>query len=134
MTYLAPPNFRILPIAMALAVGACSWSTIASAQSAPATAEPRPSTDIGTMRLTDEEREAILDANTEDEAAAARGELTESEDFGRGVHGEVGVMIGSHGTRGIYGTADIPLGDNGGATISFESSRFGYRRSRPNPR
>jgi hypothetical protein len=40
----------------------------------------------------------------------------------------VGVMIGSHGTRGVYGAADIPLGDNAGASVSFESSRFGYRR------
>jgi hypothetical protein len=37
-------------------------------------------------------------------------------------------MIGSHGTRGIYGTAEIPLGDNAGAVVSFENSRFGYRR------
>lgn len=86
------------------------------------------------MRLTDEQRDAILDANTEARAAAARGELTGSESPGRGIHGEMGVMIGSNGTRGVYGTAEIPLGDNAGAIVSFESSRFGYRRSRLIPR
>ena len=73
----------------------------------------------------------ILDNNTEEKAAAARGELPGSEGAGRGIHGEVGVMIGSNGTRGAYGTADIPLGDNAGATVSFETSRFGYRRPQP---
>jgi hypothetical protein len=37
-------------------------------------------------------------------------------------------MIGTHGTRGAYGTAAIPLGDNAGAVVSFESSRYGVRR------
>ena len=69
----------------------------------------------------------ILDHNTVESAAAARGELTGSE-RARGIHGEVGVMIGSHGTRGAYGTADIPLGDHASATVSVESSRIGYGR------
>lgn len=70
----------------------------------------------------------ILNNNTVEKAAAARGELVGAEVPGRGIHGEIGFMIGSNGTRGAYGTADIPLGDNAGATVSFESSRFGYRR------
>jgi hypothetical protein len=74
---------------------------------------------------------AILDNNTEERAAAARGELPGARGIGRGIHGEVGVMIGSNGTRGAYGTADIPLGDNAGATVSFETSRYGYRRPQP---
>ncbi len=37
-------------------------------------------------------------------------------------------MIGTQGARGVYGTADIPLGENVGATVSFESSSFGHRR------
>jgi hypothetical protein len=37
-------------------------------------------------------------------------------------------MVGSHGTRGIYGTAAVPLGDNAGAVVSFENSRYGWRR------
>jgi len=138
MTQLMPSNFRALPIALALAAGTCCWSTTVFAQPAPvpATAQPASpaSTDTDPIRLTDEQRDAILDANTEERAAAARREPTESEGFGRGIHGEMGFMIGTNGTRGAYGTADIPLGDNAGATISFESSRFGYRRSRSIPR
>jgi len=91
-------------------------------------AEAAPPSDADTVRLTDEQRDRILDRNTEDSAAAARGELAGAERTARGIHGEVGVMIGSHGTRGAYGMADIPLGDNAGATVSVESSRFGYGR------
>jgi len=71
---------------------------------------------------------AILDGNTAESAAVARGELPDSEDARRGVHGEIGAMIGTHGARAIYGTAAIPLGDHADAVVSFESSSFGYRR------
>jgi hypothetical protein len=140
MTYVMLPNVRALPIALALAASVCGLSTTAFAQSTPASAttQPAPPTVADTnpdpMRLTDEQRDAILNANTEARAAAARGELSDSESLGRRIHGEMGVMIGSNGTRGIYGTADIPLGENAGATVSFESSRFGYPRSRLTPR
>lgn len=95
------------------------------AQTAPAAGAPLSS---DTIRLTDEQRDRILEGNTEDSAAAARGELTSAERADRRIHGEVGMMIGTAGTRGIYGTAAIPLGDNAGAVVSIESSRFGYRR------
>jgi hypothetical protein len=133
MTRLMPAHFRARPIVFALVAGASCWSTASFAQSAPEpapTAQSRPSTDDA-VRLTDEQRMEILDNNTEEKAAAARGELAGSGNVGRGIHGEVGVMIGSNGTRGAYGTADIPLGDNAGATVSFETSRFGYRRPQP---
>ena len=130
MTHLMPATFRALPIALALVAGASCWPTAATAQSAaaPTIVQPISSSADDTIRLTDEQRMEILDHNTVESAAAARGELTDSRSTGRGVHGEVGVMIGSHGTRGVYGTADIPLGDNAGATVSFESSRYGYGR------
>ncbi len=100
------------------------------AQSAPVpvVAQSTPPATDDTIRLTDEQRWKILEGNTVESAAAARGELPGSEGPGRGIHGEVGVMIGSHGTRGAYGTAEIPLGENGSATVSVESSTFGYRR------
>lgn len=121
-------GFRGFAIAFVIA-GGTGWSMPSAAQSAPAPAtDPASSGTPDIIRLTDEQRNAILDRNTEDSAAAARGELTKSQRVERGIHGEMGVMIGSYGTRGIYGTADIPLGDNAGATVSFESSRFGYRR------
>lgn len=140
MTYFMRSPLRALPVALALAAGAGCWSPAAFAQSAPtptttqAAPPAAPVTYTDPMRLTDEQRDEILNANTEARAAAARGEMTDSESLDRRIHGEMGVMIGSHGTRGIYGTADIPLGDNAGATVSFESSRFGYPRSRLDPR
>ncbi len=124
MTRPTPPRFRVLALAFALAGGAF-WSIPSSAQSAPAT--PPPATG-DTIRLTDEQRDLILSGITEDSAAAARGELTGPQRAERRIHGEVGVMIGSNGTRGAYGTAAIPLGDNAGAVVSFESTRYGYRR------
>jgi hypothetical protein len=92
------------------------------------TTQPAPSTTTDTIRLTDAQRDTILNNNTEEKAAAARGELTGSARAGLGIHGEFGVMIGSYGTRSVYGAAEIPLGDSAAATVSFESSRFGYRR------
>ena len=128
MTHSTPATFRALPIAFALVAGASCWSTASFAQSTtePTTVQPISSPADDTIRLSDQQRMEILDHNTVESAAAARGELPESRSAGRGIHGEVGVMIGSHGTRGVYGTADIPLGDNAGATVSFESSRYGY--------
>lgn len=41
----------------------------------------------------------------------------------RRVHGEVGVEIGTGGYRSIYGTMGAPIGDHGGAAVSFEAVR-----------
>lgn len=130
MTHSTPATFRAFPIALALVAGASCWPTASFAQSvaAPTTVQAISSPVDDTIRLTDAQRMAILDHNTVESAAAARGELPELRSPGRGIHGEVGFMIGSHGTRGAYGTADIPLGDNAGATVSAEISRYGYRR------
>jgi hypothetical protein len=46
------------------------------------------------------------------------------------IHGEVGAAIGTGGYRSMYGTAAIPIGENGGAIVSFENSRFGDPRGR----
>lgn len=46
------------------------------------------------------------------------------------IHGEFGALIGTGGMRSVYGTAAIPIGENGGAIVSFENSRFGQRRPR----
>lgn len=116
------PSLRTLPIALALVAGASCWPMVSSAQSVPATQAP------DTVRLSDEQRRAILDSNTMESAAAARGELTGADRADRRIHGEVGVMIGTNGTRGIYGVAEIPLGNNGSAVVSYENSRYGYRR------
>ncbi|WEK42116.1 MAG: hypothetical protein P0Y64_12015 [Candidatus Sphingomonas colombiensis] len=135
MTNSMSPNVRALSIAVAVTLGSFGGSATALAQSAtpisasaPAAVQPVPPSDGDVRRLTDEQRNAILDANTVESAALARGEQPMSGALDRRVHGEVGFMIGTNGARGAYGTADIPLGDNAGATVSFESSRFGPRR------
>ncbi len=51
----------------------------------------------------------------------------------RAVHGEIGAFVGSGGARGLFGTAEVPIGDRGFASFSFEDSRTddrGYRRRR----
>jgi hypothetical protein len=79
-----------------------------------------------TIRLSPEQIAKLRDSGTESSAAAAAGELT-GGGMGRGIHGEFGVTVGTHGTRGAYGVAAIPLGENAGAVVSFENSRFGRR-------
>lgn len=120
------PRLRAFPIALALVAGASCWATASVAQTAPV--PPAPAASGDSIRLTDEQRMAILDSNTVESAAAARGELPESRYGDRRIHGEIGAMIGTNGTRGIYGVAEIPLGDRASAVLSFENSRYGYRR------
>ena len=118
----------LLTVSAALAMG---WATPSTAQSAPEpTAEPAAPAPSDTVRLTDAQRDAILNGNTIDSAAAARGELTSTERTKRGIHGEMGVMIGSYGSHSIYGAAEIPLGDSAELRVMMESSRYGYRSSR----
>jgi hypothetical protein len=50
-----------------------------------------------------------------------------------GIHGEVGVEVGTGGHRAAYGTAVVPLGSDGSsATVSFATStgRDQWRRRR----
>jgi hypothetical protein len=115
-------------LALAATLCWCPLPAAAQTQAAPETAQPPATPDSDTIRLSDEQRDKILDSNTIESAARARGEMEGPGSTGPGIHGEVGAMIGSNGTRGIYGTAAIPLGDNAGAVVSFENSRYGYRR------
>jgi hypothetical protein len=118
---------RAFPIA--LAVVACCGSTAAAAQSSPPASTDQAAVATGdTIRLSDAQRDKILDSNTIESAARARGEMDDGGPPRPGIHGEIGAMVGSNGTRGLYGTAAVPLGDNAGAVVSFESSRYGYRR------
>lgn len=127
---------RSRPIALTIALAGallCPLPSVAQTTDVGATADtpaPVSSDDGNTLRLSDAQRDKILDESTEDSAAAARGELTGPERTARGIHGEVGIMIGTNGTRGAYGAADIPLGENAAASISVETSRFGFPRQR----
>ena len=66
------------------------------------------------------------------EAAAARNATAVGEPaingVGRQIHGEIGMMVGTNGTRGVFGSAVAPLGDTGSVAIAFENSRYGGRR------
>lgn len=79
-----------------------------------------------TIRLTPEQIAKLQATGTEAKAQAAAGELPVNG-VGRQVHGEVGVIIGTNGARGMFGTAAIPIGETGGAIVSFENSRYGRR-------
>ena len=82
------------------------------------------------VRLSDAEREKVLEA-----AAASRHERTavqsmddtSTEEFGRQIHGEVGFEIGTGGYRSAYGTAIVPIDNDGVAIISLGSTDFGSR-------
>ena len=125
MTRYSPA--RAVRSALSCAVAVVALQTGAMAQAVPEVPAPDP-TPADTIRLSDEQRDLILNRTTPDSAAIARGEMSGAERERAQIHGEVGVMVGTNGTRGMFGRADIPLGDRGGATIMFESSRFGYRR------
>ena len=77
------------------------------------------------ISLTPEQKREALDSG----GAGATGsvaDLSGQRDSGAGrIHGEIGAMIGTGGARGVYGTAAVPLGENAGAIISFENSRYG---------
>ena len=83
-------------------------------------------------RLSPEEKERILNASSE--AAADRALDTA---LGGGVsmrdapkiHGEVGISVGTGGV-GAFGTALVPLGENGMAILSFEDFRWNDSRRR----
>ncbi len=67
------------------------------------------------------------------EAAATRnaGKFSEPAVNGIGkpqIHGEVGMMIGTGGARGVYGSAVAPVGETGFVALAFENTRFGRRR------
>lgn len=87
------------------------------------------SSDPDTLSLSDAQKQELLAHNTESSVDAARAGLGRGPPV-RQIHGEIGAMIGSHGSRGIYGSAAVPLGDNADAAFSFEDSRYGYGRRR----
>lgn len=108
---------------------AIRFVSLALLPAAALSAQAVPADDPNTLSLSDAQKQELLAHNTETSVDAARAGLGNGSP-GRQIHGEIGAMVGTHGTRGIYGTAAIPLGDNAGATVSFEDSRYGYGRHR----
>jgi hypothetical protein len=86
-------------------------------------ADPAPPT---TYQLTPAQKAELAAASDEKKADPAADGLGGARH--RAVHGEVGAMIGTGGARSLFGTAAIPIGEDGGAILSFENSRFGTIR------
>ncbi|GAO38407.1 hypothetical protein SCH01S_15_00320 [Sphingomonas changbaiensis NBRC 104936] len=99
-----------------LALAAIGLGAAASAQS------PEPFDPSQVRRLSPEEKEEIL-ANSSERAADAALNSALGGGTSGGIHGEVGAVVGTGGTAGLFGTARIPLGDRGAAIISFEDYR-----------
>jgi hypothetical protein len=62
------------------------------------------------------------------EAAAVRNMKAENQIANgitppRSVHGEVGIAVGTGGYSSIFGTAVMPLGQNGAVALSFENTQ-----------
>jgi hypothetical protein len=89
----------------------------------PGSARAQPSDRPNTLSLSDAEKADLLSQDTEASVDAARQGLGGSSVPDHAIHGEIGVLAGSHGTRATYGTATVPLGAGSQANVSFESSR-----------
>jgi len=92
-----------------------------------APAKPLPSE----VRLSDADKEKVL----EEAAASARGPVStpSAENLADDalpppIHGEVGFTIGTGGYRSAYGTAIVPLKNDGVAIISLGTTDFGRNR------
>jgi hypothetical protein len=80
-----------------------------------------PASSAGVVALSAEAREQAL------EAGASRGKDDLGGGTKRGIHGEVGMEMGSHGTHALWGTAAVPLGDTGTAVVSVMTGSENYR-------
>lgn len=79
------------------------------------------------VRLSPDEREQAIESRHNAQIDPVEAQYLQPD--GK-IHGEVGVMIGTGGARGAYGVAAIPLGENAGAVVAFESQRFPTQRWR----
>ena len=113
---------RISLLCCLLAAGAAS--TAALGQTADSLAD-------NVRRLSPEEKERILAESSEAAADASLRSIMGGGGSGTSsqIHGEVGAMIGTGNTYGVFGTALVPLGENGSAIFSFSKSQFGDLRA-----
>jgi hypothetical protein len=104
-----------------VAIIACAgWSQAALTQSL----APQPEI----LTLSDAEKSEIISHNAHD-ADTGMPPLAElAPRPSSQIHGQFGAMIGSNGTRAAYGSAAFPLGQHAGASVSFETGRFGWYR------
>ena len=87
------------------------------------------------IRLSEVEKEKVLEAAaTRRQSTTVQSvEDTSADEAGRQIHGEVGFEVGTGGYRSAYGTAIVPLEDDGVAIISLGSTDFGSRGRYPDP-
>ena len=78
------------------------------------------------VALSPVEKEALLNAAAERNAGRI-GEPT-INGVGRRIHGEISMMIGTGGARGIGGAMVAPIGETGTVALAFENVRYGRRR------
>ena len=100
-------------------------ASLIAAAAVPATAVPVSASEI--IQLTPEQSDRAIEAGAARNAAQAT-ELPELRNTRPQIHGEVGMMVGTGGMRGVYGTAAMPIGDNGFAAFSYENVRYGRRQ------
>jgi hypothetical protein len=98
---------RISPIALALAAGLAFGGSARAEATDELTATPK----VAGSPTAD-------DVKSDDSDTALGRYLAQ-------VHGEVGATIGTDGTRAVYGTAVLPLGEDGSLTVSLATGRFG---------
>lgn len=110
---------RLLPILLLSSSLAFSVPAFAAAQPA-----GEAQTDPGEHRLSVVEVDKVL------EEAAHKREAAEkpSSSGGIPIHGEFGFAIGTGGYRSAFGSAMVPLGDEGMAAFSFETRDLGHWR------
>lgn len=94
---------------------------IATLASSAAYAAPEPTSLPSEIRLSQDEIDKVL------EEAANKREHPPSvaDDPKRPIHGEVGFSVGTDGYRSAYGTAIVPLDNDGFAIFSLDTTDFG---------
>jgi len=97
-----------------------------------AAADPAATTPVpGEVRLSDAEKEKVLEAaaaSNRGPAVTTPGETLGDDPLPPPIHGQVGFTIGTGGYRSAYGTAIVPLKNDGVAIISVGSTDFGRNR------
>ena len=94
---------------------------------------PAPALAADERRLSAAEVQQILDtAAQKREAPTLAQPVDKVKPPARPIEGEIGVSVGSGGYREVFGTAIVPVGADGVATVTIDSaqSRRDYRRRR----
>jgi hypothetical protein len=78
------------------------------------------------VALSPAEKEALLNAAAE--RNSGRIDEPTINGVGRRIHGEISMMIGTGGARGIGGSMVAPIGETGMVAFAFESVRYGNWR------